>query len=242
MGEHLLERDEAVAVADREIARQSLGHLHAREALLPVFRVAHEDRQADREARDVGERLPRADRERRQHRIDVAVVAALQVGALGVREVLDPHDDDALGGERRAELLRPDPRLLRLQLERALTSFAKRLLRGAPVGGARGDPGRRLPAQAGDPHHEELVEHRREDRAEPHSLEQRQVRVLCERKDASGVIEERQLAVDEPIGRGCHSLFSANSGHTRALYPLRQAISRGDALVTVRLRSGYVRS
>ena len=68
--DHVLERDQQAALADRDEARQALGHLHAREALLARLGVADDHAEREREARDVRERLARADRERRQHRVD----------------------------------------------------------------------------------------------------------------------------------------------------------------------------
>jgi hypothetical protein len=79
VGEHLLERHEAIALAEREKPRQAFGHFHAGEALLPVLRVAHEDRETDREAGDVRERLTGSNRERGEHRVDVALVAPLEL-------------------------------------------------------------------------------------------------------------------------------------------------------------------
>src|SRR5581483_5296161 len=81
VGEHALERHEA-ALSELEEPRQRLGNLHAREALLAGLGVADEDRDADREAGDVRERLTRPDRERREDRIDVALVALLELGDL----------------------------------------------------------------------------------------------------------------------------------------------------------------
>ena len=132
--QHLLERHEAIALADREKARQAFGNLDACKALLAVFRIAHEDRQADREAGDVRERLTGPNSERCQHRIDVARVSPLELLPLVVRELVDARDDDALGGKRRTELARPHARLLRQQLEDTLARLAQRLLRRPPVG------------------------------------------------------------------------------------------------------------
>jgi hypothetical protein len=58
-----------------------------------------------------------------------------------------------------------------------------------------------------------VVEHVGEDRAEPHALEERQVGVLRECEHTSVIVEERQLAIDQSIGRGCRPLFCADSGH-----------------------------
>ena len=60
--QHLLERHVMAVAADREEARKPLGNLHAREALLAGLGIAGEHGEADRERRDVRERLPRARR------------------------------------------------------------------------------------------------------------------------------------------------------------------------------------
>jgi hypothetical protein len=56
-------------------------------------------------------------------------------------------------------------------------------------------------AETGDAHGEELVEVRRDDPAELDALEQRQVRIGCEREDASVPVEPRQLAVQVAVRR-----------------------------------------
>jgi hypothetical protein len=124
VGEHLLERHEAIALAEREKPRQAFGHFHAGEALLPVLRVAHEDRETDREAGDVRERLTGSNRERGEHRVDVALVAPLELRLLGLGKIFDARDGDALARECRAQLARPHLRLIGLQLEDALARFA----------------------------------------------------------------------------------------------------------------------
>ena len=73
----------------------------------------------------------------------------------------------------------------------------ERLRRGEAVGGAHGEPGRLLPHQAGDAHHEELVEVRGEDRAELDALEQRLRLVGREVEDARVELDPRELAVEE---------------------------------------------
>ena len=75
-GDHLLERDEARAAGHRDEAGEQRRHLDAREALLAGARVAHDDREVEREARDVRERVRGVDRERREHREDAVVELA----------------------------------------------------------------------------------------------------------------------------------------------------------------------
>ena len=84
-----------------------------------------------------------------------------------------------------------------------------------------------LSAQTCDPHHEELVEHRREDRAEANALEQGQLRVARKRKDPGVVVEERQLAIDQAISRSRRPLLCANGRHARILHPGGRAALRG---------------
>src|SRR5262249_62198902 len=91
-----LERDHQAAPADRDEARQRLGHLDPREPLLACLRVADRDAEAEREPGDVGEGLAGADRERRQYRVDLLGVPALELGEFLLRRVRDAADEDAL--------------------------------------------------------------------------------------------------------------------------------------------------
>ena len=101
VGDDLLERDVEPATEVEE-AREALGDLHARETLLAGVGILGEDRKREREPRDVGEGLSRADRERREHRVDLAFEPTLELLQLLRAEVLDAADRDLLRGERRA--------------------------------------------------------------------------------------------------------------------------------------------
>ena len=120
--------------AELEEPRETLGDLHAREALLAGLRVLGEDREREREAGDVWERLPRPDGERREHRVDLAVEALLELPELLRVEILDAADRDPLCLQGRAELALPEARLERGELEHALTDPSERLLWREPVG------------------------------------------------------------------------------------------------------------
>ena len=109
VGDDLLERDVQAAAAEVEEAREPLGDLHAREALLARLGILREDREREREPGDVGERLARADGERREHRVDLAVEAPLELRELLRPEILDAADRDSLGGERGTQLALPEP-------------------------------------------------------------------------------------------------------------------------------------
>jgi hypothetical protein len=153
-----LERQVDAPRAERQKPRQDLRHLDACEPLLAGLRVADEEAEAQRQAGDVRERLARADGERREHREDLALEPALQFFELALVAVLDVRDDDAFLLERRPELALPQPRLLRGQVERAFADLVKNLGRRPAVGRAHADACVLLTAQAGDTHHEELVE------------------------------------------------------------------------------------
>ena len=200
MGDHVLERDEEAAAADLHEPRQALRHLHPREPLLARVRVAHEHGEAERERRDVRERLAGPDGERREHRVDVLLEARLELRALLGRQVVDRRDDDALCGERRAELPLPEPRLALDQRLDALADLRERRARSAAVVRADVEPGGGLVEQPGDPHGEELVHVRGEERAVLHALEQRQARVGRLLEDAHAPVDPRQLAVEQPLG------------------------------------------
>ena len=86
----------------RDEPGHALGHLHPGQPLLAVLGIAHEHAQAERQAGDVGERLAGADRKRRQHRVDLALVVGGERAQLGPRGLLDPADLDAGLRQRRA--------------------------------------------------------------------------------------------------------------------------------------------
>ena len=68
--DHLLDQHEP-GVVDADEPRQQRRNLHPREVLPAAFTVAHHDGEVQRQTGDVGERVRRIDRERRQDREDV---------------------------------------------------------------------------------------------------------------------------------------------------------------------------
>ena len=111
VSDHVLERQQPAAVADREEPRQAFGNLDAGEALLARLGVAGEHAEAQRKAGDVREGLTGADSEGRQDREDLALEALLEVRELVGIESLDLRDHDPLIRERRTERLLPELRL-----------------------------------------------------------------------------------------------------------------------------------
>ncbi len=98
-------------------------------------------------------------------------------------------------------LVAPEARLRCREREHALADLAEGLLRGAAVRCAHRRSRDDLVLEARDPHHEELVEDRRDDPAELDALEQRLGRVGGEVEHAPDQVELGQLAVQER--RGC---------------------------------------
>ena len=197
VADHVLERQQQPTLADRDEARQLLGHLHAREALLARVGVARQHAEAQREPRDVRERLARPDAERRQHREDLALVEAVELGQLLALAVGHPADVDALRRERRSDDLPPEARQLARQPLDPRADRGERLARRQPVVRAHREARGGLIHQPRDAHHEELVQVRGEDRAELDALEQRHALVRGQLQHALVEVEPRQLAVEQ---------------------------------------------
>ena len=198
-GDHGLERDEPLAVGERDEPREQRRHLHAREPAHAGHRVAHHRREVERQVRDVRERVRGVDRQRGQHREDALVELLLEEREVrGVQRLDRAHDPDPLLLERRHELGGEDVGRAGRQLLRALPDPLE-LLGGRPaVGRTLDHAGLDLLLQAGDPDLEELVEVVREDRDELQPLQQRERGVLGEREHARVELEPRQLAVQVP--------------------------------------------
>jgi hypothetical protein len=104
--DQLLERHERAPVGERDEARQHLRrHLHAREHLRVADRVVDDDAEREREVRDVRERAPEPDRQRREDREDLAPEALVEALALVGGDVVEVDDADAVLGQRRADVL-----------------------------------------------------------------------------------------------------------------------------------------
>ena len=201
--DHGLERDQQAAVADRDEARQaSRAPSRARSAPRPSPGRAPCTPRRQREPRDVRERLARA-RPR----------AASAPGRSGVRT--PPRARRARLGVASSTVPTTIPSAAsagtsssRQSLDCAAVSSSTRSRTSAsaccgvrPSGERTSTPRDDLVEQAGDPDHEELVEVRREDRAELDPLEQRLVGVGGEVEDALVQVEPRQLAVEQGVGR-----------------------------------------
>ena len=132
---------------------------------------------------------------------------------------VDADDPDALVGERRAQVELEAAAARRSLCVRTTRRISSRVALGRAAVLQRGlDAGLDLVVQAGDPHHEELVEVRRHDRAELHALQQGDVVVLGQLEHARVEVEPRELAVEVQLGRGEIYLdpLGAGIGHDTA--------------------------
>ena len=186
-------------VAERHEAVEDRRHLHPGEVLLAGLGVAHEHREVERQPGDVGERVRRVDRQRRQHREDPVPEQPLAVLLLVPVEVVPAHQLDALVGERRDDLVAEQRGVPLHQLAGLGPDRLEHLAGQQPGGGRDGDAGRDPALEAGDADHEELVEVAGEDRQEPGPLQQRQPRVLGQLEHPLVEVQPGQLAVEEPV-------------------------------------------
>jgi len=197
-GDDVLERHEPLGPDDHE-PLEDRRHLHAGEELGARRGVPHDDREVEGEARDVRERVGRVDRQRREDREHLVLEERGELVALGLGCLVPAQDLDALGSQRRLDLVVEQRRLALHQLGALGVDALEDLARHRAAGRAYGDPRRDAPLEAGDAHHEELVEVAREDGEELGALEEREVRVLGQLEHALVEREPRQLAVEEAV-------------------------------------------
>ena len=175
-GDDLLERHEALAVGHDDEPGQHRRHLHPGEPPLAGHGVPERRRPGSGTGRDVRERVPGIDGERREHREDAAARTPRR-GTRGRRRRARPS-----GRTRCRPRRAPAPPRLRktlLEPDREPARPGRRSRRAAragsrPSGEIRADAGGQLVHQAGHPHLEELVEVLAEDGAELRPLQQRQ--------------------------------------------------------------------
>ena len=159
--------------------------------------LAHELKpEREAEIGDERERMRRVDRDRREHREDVAEEMILEPGALGLGQLLGLKHMDAGIGEQRFE---PDPGLLLLvgQLCDEAGDAVELLGRRQPVLARRVDAGDDLTTQAGHAHHVELIEVRGRDGQEAEALEQRMALILGLLENPAIEMQPGELAVEK---------------------------------------------
>ncbi len=197
MADDRLERKPEAFGPDGHEPGETFRNLDAGKTLLARRVVAHHDAQAQRQTRDVRERLAGADRERREHGVDLAPEDPLELLELSRSRVFHGADADPFGGQGGTELLAPELGLDGAQLERANADLFERLLRGPAVRQADGETRDHLVVQPGDPDHEELVDDVGDDPAELHAFEQRLRRIGRKVEHPRHQGDCRELAVDQ---------------------------------------------
>ncbi len=199
LADDVLERHEAL-VAQRHEALEDRWHLDPGEVLGAQLGMPDEDGEVQREPGDVGERVGRVDRERREHREDALLEQPLAVLLLLAVELVPAEQlDPFLAQARAATVPRERPRLALHQLPGRRPDVLEHLAGQHAGGGAYGDPRGDPALETGHAHHEELVEVAAEDRQEPGPLQERQRVVLGQLEHALVEPQPRELAVEEPV-------------------------------------------
>ena len=199
--DHVLERDEARLLAERHEAGRRSGNLDPREPLLAGLRVAREHAEAERETRDVRERLARADAERREDGEHLAREPPLELRRSLPESASMVVIEMPASSSAGRSFFRQSCDWASTSSSDPLSDRRERLARGQAVDGADGEPRRRLPDEPGDADHEELVEVRREEAAHAHPLEQGERVVGGELEQPRVVLDRRELAVEQTTCR-----------------------------------------
>ncbi len=169
-------------------------NLHARE--LGAAAVADDDREVAAQVRDVRERMPGVERQRRQDRQDLGTEVVREVCRDLRRVLLGVEDVHALAGQGRAQLLPPAPLQRAHHLGGPGAGGSQLLLGVQAVRADVLDAGAILLQQRGDAHHEELVEVRGDDGQELDAFEQGMCRVERLVEHTLVELQPAQLTVD----------------------------------------------
>ena len=197
----------------REEPGQQRRHLHPGEHGGAGARVGDHHRQAERQARDVRERVGRVDDQRREHRVDPLAEQPLQIRPARPR----PAPSSAAismpcCGQRRA-----GPSGIALGVAEA-SSRARPRVRASTSSGGRpvmlstGRPVAIRRIRPGHPDHEELIQVAGEDRQEPDPFQQREGLVLGELQHPLVEPQPAFLAVEVAAGRKIGPLLVAALG------------------------------
>jgi len=178
--DEVLHQDERLRGTDGNEARKVCGQLDAGKALFTRSRVTNRYCEVEREVRDVRKRMCGIDRERREDRIDPLHELFSEFSLFDRRKLVPPFDEYSLLDELGAQRIAPDLLLCARKFLCSLPDFGELLCRRAPVGSGRHDVAGDLVLQSRHSNLVELVEVRTEDRNEPTSLEQGNVRFRCQ--------------------------------------------------------------
>jgi hypothetical protein len=164
-------------------------------------------------------RMRGIDGERRQQREDVREEVLLKPVALRLLELRTVEQRDARGRQLRLQF---EPALLLVGSKPRHRFADPRKLLGwrQPVRALRHDALADLALEAGDAHHEELVEVIGRDRQEPHPLEQRMVRIGGFFQDPAVEVQPGQFAVDEALRQCAQRRLGRRGGYVSLAGPI----------------------
>ena len=216
-------------------ARQRPGGLHHRIIDLAAEGVGavQRDDEVQRLVEDARKRMRRIEPKRADHRQQLLLEVFREPLALARIPLRTPQETDALGLQRRDQLIIEGGVLLVDQFVRAHADLAQHLARGAVVGLGRGVDELGLLLEARHPHLDEFIEVGRGDAQEFQPLEQRHARVAGLRQHPLIELQQRQLSVDEQFGRiearraARVGLGFSGRGHRGILAPCRQGRELG---------------
>ena len=180
-------------LGDRNKPRQNVRHLHAGELGAPA--VADHHREVLAEVRDQRKRVTRVERERREHRADLAGEIRVEMLADRVGPRILVEQRDVFGRQQRTKLL-PAGRHRLQHRQRLRAHRLQLLLRVVTVRRDVLDPLAEVFLRRRNPDHEELVEVRGGDRQELHAFEQRMRGVERLVQHPLVELEPAQLAVE----------------------------------------------
>ena len=207
-----LERHEPLSVGQLDEAWDVGWHLDARELPHPGHGVTHHGGDVQRQTRDVGERVRRVDRQRREDREDPFAEPSSQERPVALREVDPMREADAFLLQGRQEFVGEEFPCASLHLVDPLADRFQLLVGSHPVGRGDGHPCLDLLLQTRHPHLEELIQVLAVDREELDPFQQRPGVVVCERQHPRIELEPAQLTVVEShagcgsgLGEGLHS-------------------------------------
>ena len=220
-GDDVLQRHEP-ALAEGDEPGEDRRHLDPGELPRTGDRVLQQHGEVDAQPGDVGERVGRVDGQRREDGEDPVLEELGHLLALVGVQLLPAQDLDAVPGEGRADVVGEHPGGLGDELAGAGEDRVVQFPRHQAGVAGHGEAGRHAALEAGDAHHEELVEVGGEDREEPGPLQQRHALGVL-RQVEHPVVERQpgQFAVGEPVGRQfgrlrdevVDGLFVLNRGH-----------------------------